>query len=101
MICLEIYLQINNSNIPLKIFADEKKSYFYKEVLNITAEEKAIGSVNLLRNVTHFKELDLAKTNFIATISHELKTPISSTKMSLKLLEDECIGNLNTEQKNL
>jgi len=91
----------NGSNVPLKIYADEKESYFYKEILNITAEEKAIGSVILLRNITQFKELDLAKTNFIATISHELKTPIASIKMSLKLLEDKRIGGLNDEQMKL
>jgi signal transduction histidine kinase len=89
------------NNVPLKIYADEKESYFSKEILNITAEDKAIGSVILLRNITQFKELDLAKTNFIATISHELKTPIASIKMSLKLLEDERIGTLNSEQTKL
>ncbi len=89
------------NSAALKIFADDKESYFSKEILNITAEDKAIGSVILLRNITQFKELDLAKTNFIATISHELKTPIASIKMSLKLLEDERIGNLNVEQKKL
>ena len=91
----------NGNNILLKIYADEKESYFSKEILNITAEEKPIGSVILLRNITQFKELDLAKTNFIATISHELKTPIASIKMSLKLLEDTRIGGLNEEQTKL
>jgi signal transduction histidine kinase len=43
----------------------------------------------------------VAKTNFIATISHELKTPISSIKMSLKLLSDTRIGPLNAEQSKL
>jgi signal transduction histidine kinase len=47
------------------------------------------------------KELDLAKTNFIATVSHALKTPISSIKMSLKLLSDERVGTTNPEQKQL
>jgi signal transduction histidine kinase len=45
--------------------------------------------------------LDLAKTNFIATISHELKTPISSIKMSSQLLEDKRIGETNEEQEKL
>ena len=91
----------NGSNIPLKIYADEKESYFSEEVLNITADGKEIGSVILLRNITQFKELDLAKTNFIATISHELKTPIASIKMSVKLLEDVRIGSINNEQTKL
>ena len=55
----------------------------------------------VLKNITPFKELDLAKTNFIATVSHELKTPISSIKMSLKLLDDVRVGQLNDEQRDL
>lgn len=92
---------------PLKIFTDEKESYFEKEIINIeitpTGEEKEelIGHVILLKNITPFKELDSAKTNFIATISHELKTPISSIKMSTQLLEHLETGNLNDEQKQL
>ena len=92
---------------PLVIYADGKESYFEKETLHIsikpTGEETQtiIGHVLVLRNVTQYKELDFAKTNFIATISHEFKTPISSIKMSLQLLENEQIGNLNAEQKNL
>lgn len=92
---------------PVKIYADHKESYFEKQVIpiNITPtgeqEEKFIGNVILLQNITPFKELDFAKTNFIATVSHELKTPISSIKMSLQLLENEQVGTVNEEQKNL
>ncbi len=92
---------------PLKIYADGKESYFEKEILNIsiipTGEQTAqtFGYVIILRNVTPYKELDFAKTNFIATVSHELTTPISSIKMSVQLLENEKIGNINSEQKNL
>ncbi|AIG30442.1 PAS domain-containing protein [Flavobacterium psychrophilum] len=93
--------------VPMKIFADGKESYFEKEIVNIiikpTGEENTIyiGDVIILRNITPFKELDFAKTNFIATISHELKTPISSIKFSLQLLEKEQTGILNEEQKYL
>ena len=55
----------------------------------------------LLKNITEFKELDSAKTTFISTISHELKTPISAIMMSLKLLEDARVGAMNDEQKAL
>ena len=41
----------------------------------------------------------MAKTDFIATISHELKTPLASSDFSLKLLEDDRIGK--GEQKQL
>lgn len=92
---------------PIKIFADQKESYFEKELVHImitpTGEKEnvLIGYVIILKNITPFKELDFAKTNFIATVSHELKTPIASIKMSLKLLENKEVGTINEEQKHL
>ena len=59
------------------------------------------GYVILLKNITEFKELDSAKTSFISTISHELKTPISAILMSLQLMEDKRVGRLNDEQEDL
>jgi PAS domain S-box-containing protein len=92
----------SDANIkPIKIFADGKESYFNKEHISIVSNEKPIGEVILLKNITQFQELDLAKTNFIATISHELNTPIASIKLSSKLLEDSRVGELNDEQKQL
>lgn len=93
--------------LPIKIFADGKESYFEKEIVNITIQPTgeehiiAIGDVIILKNITAFKELDFAKTNFIATVSHELKTPIASIKLSLQLLEQEQTGSINAEQKQL
>lgn len=92
---------------PLKIYADNKESYFkasYIPINNIEAKghsPKRLGDVVLLKNITEFKELDSAKTTFISTISHELKTPISAILMSLQLLEDHRIGALNDEQGQL
>jgi len=85
----------------LKIFADQKESYFHLDVLNVTNGEKTIGKVIVLRNITPFHELNEAKTNFIATISHELKTPIASIKMSAQLLTDTRVGTINKEQDEL
>ena len=86
---------------PLKIYADNKESYFkasYITIINAEADDDEphnLGDVILLKNITEFKELDSAKTTFISTISHELKTPISAILMSLQLLEDKRVGVLN------
>ena len=90
-----------NDQHKMKIYADNRESYYTKEVLSVISKDKVIGKVIILKNITEFQQLDEAKTNFIATISHELKTPISSIKMSLKLLEDKRIGEMNTEQQQL
>lgn len=90
---------------PLKIYADSKESYFQVKYLKMEhqEEEKKVkdGFVILLKNITEFKELDSAKTTFISTISHELKTPISTILMSQQLLDDQRVGNLNPEQEEL
>jgi PAS domain S-box-containing protein len=94
-------LQDDEQKKELKIFADNKESYFNKDILNVRNNEQVIGEVIVLRNITLFHELNEAKTNFIATVSHELKTPISSIKMSAQLLSDDRIGPLGHEQKEL
>ena len=98
---------VEKQDKPIKIFAHGKESYFTREIIPIsithTGEKKPvhIGTVILLKNITPFKELHLAKTNFIATISHELKTPIASLQMGAKLLQDSRVGSLNDEQSRI
>ena len=99
-------------NAPLKIYANDKESYFQVKYVSIdhmkvtdtdvlSSPETTTNHMIMLKNVTEFKERDSAKTTFISTISHELKTPLAAIKMSLQLLEDSRIGKLNKEQSEL
>ena len=94
------FLLEEKGSVPFKIVVDNRENYFTKEIMDI-AQDGSNSKVIVLRNITSFKELDVAKTNFIATISHELKTPLASSDFSLKLLEDERVGKLSGEQKEL
>lgn len=97
----------NESSAILKVVVGGRENYFTRERIGVSyvatgeKEQVSIGTVILLKNITSYKELDLAKTNFIATISHELKTPIASLQMCVKLLQDRRVGSLNDEQQSI
>jgi len=92
---------------PLQISVDGKEHFYerWEHSVQITAtgeaEPRPGGFVIVLKNVTAYRELDAARTHFIANVSHELKTPVASIKMSLQLMEDERVGGLNAEQQQL
>jgi len=70
-------------------------------IINQTPVKQKKGFLIVLKDITAYKELDAAKTNFIATVSHEFKTPVAAIRMSLQLLENKSIGKLNDDQTNL
>ncbi len=44
------------------------------------------GQVIVFRDVTHFRELDRMKTQFVTDVSHELRTPLTNLSLYLELL---------------
>ncbi|WP_460879830.1 histidine kinase dimerization/phospho-acceptor domain-containing protein [Pontibacter rugosus] len=84
-----------------------EEAYYRKSVLDIVSynelkeQSELYGYVVSLRNVSEFKRLDQAKSNFLATVSHELKTPLASIGYSLKLLQNERVGAMNEEQTGI
>ena len=65
------------------------------------ADGEVLGATVTLQDVTEFRMLDEVKTNLIGTVSHQLKTPVTSIRMSLLLLLEEKIGALNANQKEM
>ena len=98
---------LSQHNKKIKLIIDNNTEYFEILLLKLDSNFKSqlhsetSGYIILIQNVTSYEKRDLAKTNFIATISHELKTPLSSINLSIKLLEDNRLGLLTPDQKEL
>ncbi len=59
------------------------------------------GAALILQDVTKFRLLDDAKNNLVGTVSHELKTPLTSLRMAVYLLLEKHVGPLNAAQADL
>jgi NtrC-family two-component system sensor histidine kinase KinB len=57
-----------------------------------------LGSVVVLEDITHIRELDRLKNEFIGVASHELRTPVTSLLLSVQLLEEGAVGPLTPSQ---
>lgn len=72
---------------PFNAVVDGTEQFFAASRAPIRNGTEVLGTVHLMHNITLFQERDQNKTMFLATISHELKTPLASTDLGLSLLE--------------
>ena len=64
-------------------------------------EGRLVGAVMLLEDITHLREIDRLKSEFVAGASHELRTPLTSLEMGVHLLLEATTGELSPKQREL
>jgi signal transduction histidine kinase len=76
--------------------------FFLPRVLAMRNKEDALfGVAVVLYDVTRFRLLDATKTDLVATVSHEIKSPLTSVRMVLHLLLEKTVGALTPKQDEL
>jgi NtrC-family two-component system sensor histidine kinase KinB len=78
-----------------------KRVYRFRATPMKDDEGTILGSVVVLEDVTHFREVDRLKNEFIGVASHELRTPVNSLLLSAQLLKDGAVGELTPEQTEI
>ena len=71
--------------------------FYLVSVSPVTADQQPVGKVCLIQDISHYKELDHIKTDFVQMVSHNLRQPISLVKSNLSMLE--MVGTINESQK--
>jgi two-component system, NtrC family, sensor histidine kinase KinB len=81
---------------------DGQERYFLPHVLAIRDDRGSmLGAAVVLQDVTKFRLVDQLKSDMVSTVSHELKTPLTSVQMAIHLLLEEAVGPLNSKQIEL
>ena len=85
------------------LYFEKDKDYYFNVTItkNDSNDRQNKGCIVLMQNVTGFKELERIKTDFVATVSHEFKTPLTSIIMGASMLEGGNLGILGKEQKTV
>jgi len=60
-----------------------------------------MGSVTVLQDISHLKELDKMKSEFIAMVAHELRAPIATVEQQLTVIVGGMAGELNEKQQQM
>lgn len=70
------------------------------EVTPLDAPEgRRAGTLIIFKDVTHFRELDRMKTNFISDVSHELRTPLTTIVMGVGMLKESLALDQDSREK--
>ncbi len=62
---------------------------------------ETMGSVTVLQDISHLKELDKMKSEFIAMVTHELRAPIAAVEQQLTVILNRMAGDLTAKQEQL
>jgi PAS domain S-box-containing protein len=83
-------------------FIKMEERYFQPEATAITDRNGHLtGVILIMKDVTEQRHLDEMKRGLISTVSHELKTPLTSVRMAIHLLLEEKVGVLTEKQTEL
>jgi two-component system, NtrC family, sensor histidine kinase KinB len=75
-------------------------SYVLKPIVLPQDDGRALGTMLILQDITYLRDKDRARANLVATLSHELKTPLTSLALSAELLERRN-ANMDEKQREL
>ncbi len=105
------FKKISSLSPLIEILGEEIKGVYRKElklkenlVLEISAipvflGEEKIGTLVILRDITREKIVERLKTEFVSIAAHQLRTPLSAIKWTLRMILDGDLGRVPKEQR--
>ncbi len=92
---LALLRSAENHRQSSELIIDDGKTYM-ATASTIRVEDKRVGRVCVLRDVSSFKQLDALKSEFVSTVSHDLRSPLALVQGYTSMLQ--MVGELNDQQ---
>lgn len=70
---------------------------YFVNISPVVANERMVGKICILQDITHYKELDSIKSDFVSTVSHDLRSPLTLVRGYVSMLQ--MVGQLNEQQQ--
>ena len=99
---IQEYEVSKENNKIIEIIYKNKRLYLQIDISSNTNKNRRNKDILLvIKDTTEVIESETANKNLIYTISHELKTPLTSIMMGIGLIKNDSIGKLNIKQKDI
>ncbi|PID85083.1 MAG: hypothetical protein CSA11_10105 [Chloroflexi bacterium] len=85
---------VRNPEVPV----DNDKIYYASISTIVGNDRQVMGRVAVLHDITHLKEIDAMKSDFVATVSHDLRSPLTFMRGYATMLT--MIGDMNEKQED-
>lgn len=96
----------------ISLFDDKKQAILKNEIeirenqnveasiIPVMLDEEFLGTMVIIHDVTREKLIEKMKTEFVSLTAHQLRTPLSAIKWTLRMFLDGDLGQISEEQKN-
>lgn len=81
------------ADLVMRVGAEERNLQANGTLLRGDDDGHDVGAVVVLNDVTRLKRLEAVRRDFVANVSHELKTPVTSIKGFAETLEDGALDD--------
>ena len=93
------YIEISQEITPCK---ESGRVFLRADTAPVLNEEgEIIGTVTVLHDITHEKELNQMKSDFLTMVSHELRSPVSAIQQQLSVIQAGMAGLITEKQEKM
>ncbi|MCA9971866.1 MAG: HAMP domain-containing protein, partial [Anaerolineales bacterium] len=87
----------DEDSVRTQEFAHDDRIYYTNVAPILSNDGQALGRVAVLHDITHYKEIDALKSDFVSTVSHDLRSPLTFMRGYATMLQ--MTGEMDEKQQ--